>query len=171
MIVLGIDQSINSTGWAIVEDGIFKTGGTVAPVKMEGIFRLLFIEKQLENIINTYNIKHIVREGYSFGSKGKGSFYAGEIGAILDRLVYKLTNTAPLIIPPSNLKQYLTGKGNTKKDLILMEVYKRYNLSFKTSDEADSFGLALMGYYYYSNTRPELKFQIDVLDKLFKKVA
>ena len=38
---------------------------------------------------------------------------------------------------------------NIKKNLILKEVYKNFGKDFSDDNVADSFSLALLGYYYY----------------------
>lgn len=48
----------------------------------------------------------------------------------------------PLQIPPMTLKKYATGKGNAKKQEMLMQMYKRWNVEFNDDNAADSYALA-----------------------------
>ena len=50
------------------------------------------------------------------------------------------------IISPTTLKKFVTGKGNSGKDIMLLEVYKRWNVSFSNNNLADAYGLARMAY-------------------------
>ena len=47
-----------------------------------------------------------------------------------------------IIVAPSSLKKFVTGKGNAKKDSIFLEVYKRWGESFTNDNEADAYGMA-----------------------------
>ena len=48
----------------------------------------------------------------------------------------------PLQIPPMTLKKYATGKGTAKKQEMLMQMYKRWNVEFNDDNAADSYALA-----------------------------
>ena len=40
------------------------------------------------------------------------------------------------------LKKYATGKGNAKKQEMLMQIYKRWGVEFNDDNAADSYALA-----------------------------
>lgn len=48
----------------------------------------------------------------------------------------------PLMIPPMTLKKYATGKGNAKKQEMLLQIYKRWNVEFNDDNAADAYALA-----------------------------
>jgi Holliday junction resolvasome RuvABC endonuclease subunit len=48
----------------------------------------------------------------------------------------------PLQIPPMTLKKYAAGKGNAKKQEMLMQIYKRWGIEFNDDNAADSYALA-----------------------------
>jgi Holliday junction resolvasome RuvABC endonuclease subunit len=48
----------------------------------------------------------------------------------------------PLQIPPMTLKKYATGKGTAKKQEMLMQMYKRWNVEYNDDNAADSYALA-----------------------------
>jgi hypothetical protein len=48
----------------------------------------------------------------------------------------------PLQIPPITLKKYAAGKGNAKKQEMLMQIYKRWGIEFNDDNAADSYALA-----------------------------
>jgi crossover junction endodeoxyribonuclease RuvC len=48
----------------------------------------------------------------------------------------------PLKIPPMTLKKYAAGKGNAKKQEMLLQIYKRWGIEFNDDNAADSYGLA-----------------------------
>lgn len=49
---------------------------------------------------------------------------------------------APLQVPPMTLKKYATGKGTSKKQEMLMQIYKRWGVEFNDDNAADSYALA-----------------------------
>jgi crossover junction endodeoxyribonuclease RuvC len=48
----------------------------------------------------------------------------------------------PLQIPPMTLKKFAAGKGNAKKQEMLMQIYKRWGIEFNDDNAADSYALA-----------------------------
>ena len=48
----------------------------------------------------------------------------------------------PLQIPPMTLKKYATGKGTSKKQEMLMQIYKRWQVEFNDDNAADAYALA-----------------------------
>ena len=78
-------------------------------------------------IILKYDCEQVALEGYSFGSKGKVFHIAENTGV----LKYKFfQNSIPVdIIPPTTIKKYATGKGNSDKTAM--------HESFKTETDRD----------------------------------
>ena len=79
-----------------------------------------------------------------------------------------------LIVAPTTLKRFCTGKGNCPKDLILLEVYKRWEESFDHNDLADAYGLAKIGELFLKKdieSDPDIpKFQKETIDLLKKQI-
>ena len=48
----------------------------------------------------------------------------------------------PEIFKATSLKKFLTGKGNAEKNLILMNVYKKYGVECSNDNEADAINIA-----------------------------
>jgi hypothetical protein len=65
----------------------------------------------------------------------------------------KLLRT-PLQVPPMTLKKYATGKGTSKKQEMLLQIYKRWGVEFNDDNAADAYALA----------RLAGKHQIDVVE-------
>ena len=49
-----------------------------------------------------------------------------------------------MLIAPTQLKKYVTGKGNAQKDMMLMQIFKKYNIEAKDDNQADACGLAFL---------------------------
>lgn len=48
----------------------------------------------------------------------------------------------PLQVPPMTLKKYATGKGTAKKQEMLLQIFKRWNVEFNDDNAADAYALA-----------------------------
>lgn len=156
MAYIGIDQSYSGFAMTILRRD--ETHETVVkkfdPKKHgTGVNRLLVIEDWVQNTlwhwedVSTDQITHVCMEGYSAGSKF-GREVAGELGYAVKRAVYDHFADAPgptcypTIVQPTSLKKYITGKGNAKKNEILLAVYRKWGVEFSDDNAADSYGLA-----------------------------
>lgn len=149
--IAGIDQSLNSTGIAIIdaETGLLLHSETIALNKNKktprlfGAPRLIYIRNRVMELLKQHQVDFVVLEGYSFGSRGASIFDLGEVGGALRVLVHDLGLPFE-IVPPKTLKKYIAENGNADKETMLKSIEEKYKLSFASSDEADAFGLALM---------------------------
>jgi len=137
MKILAIDQSLVSSGYVIIEDDKIINKGTYKP-KTKGVERLIDIRNKVIDLIDYCDVNFIVMEDYSYGSRGRATFSLGELGGVLKTEI-KDTNYYPYTVPIGLWKKYITGAGNTKKDMILMKVYKKYGHEFKDNNICDAF--------------------------------
>ena len=140
MNTLAIDQSLTETGYWISNEinGIIKS-------KLKGqIERIANIRDVIRRIVEASFINVIVMEGYSFGSSGQFTFTAGELGGAIKLFCYD-NKINLIVIPPTLLKKFVCGKGNVKKEQMLLQIYKKYGKEFDNNNTADAFGL----YKYY----------------------
>ena len=150
MPVLGFDPSLTSSGYAYrdsetheVVSGIVKTG------QLRGVERLLLIRESLRDLCLTNNPSMIVYEGYSMGSHSGRNFDIGELGGVLKMFAH--TQGFPLLlVPPTVLKKYITGKGNASKEEVVLKLYKKFGFEATQNDKADAIGLFLFGEAYRS---------------------
>jgi hypothetical protein len=150
-IVLGIDQSysgfavtaLSATGDAVYYSWVLKPDGT-------GILRLAAIQEFLESLIFDllqvgYKIEATCMEGYAYGAQM--AHMAGELGGAVKMALLRSFHTEeskfPLIVPPANLKKYVTGKGTgVQKNQMLLNIYKKWGIEFTDDNAADSYALA-----------------------------
>lgn len=136
--IVGVDLSLVSTGVA---------GGAwterIEPKRLTGHQRLQHICDHLAGY--TRNAALVVVEGPSFGSIGKGQHERGGLWWMVTHQLWR-AGTPFAVVPPSNLKQYATGKGGAGKDDVLREVTKRFPWFEGGNDEADALWLAAMGH-------------------------
>lgn len=158
-VAIGIDQSL--TGFAMTAINIsnpkaYETWVYKSP--KSGVQRLADIQWWMENKFDFLDgqrcrIKDIAMEGTVLASHS--ALKLGELAGMvkLSIWVYFDENMnsvipfeehlrRPLQVPPMTLKKYAAGKGNAKKQEMLMQIYKRWGIEFNDDNAADSYALA-----------------------------
>lgn len=150
--ILGLDPSLTSFGVGAVE----VKGQTIGPARMDltwrytarllktskkGVERLIWFRDSIEALAGQFDLA--VVEGYAYGRHNQMAAL-GELGGLVKIALHE-TGVPYVIVAPTSLKKFVTGKGNAPKDLIMMEAYKRWEVDVPTTDEADAVALALMG--------------------------
>ncbi|MGD6750285.1 hypothetical protein [Streptomyces sp. BH105] len=108
----------------------------------------------------------VAMEGYAPGAKF-GRELAGELGgsvklALLD--VLDKPTCYPLVVAPSKLKKYTTGKGTAGKNEMLLAVYKTWGVTYADDNLADAYSLARAANAWFN--REGTKTQLDTLKDL-----
>ena len=148
MRVVGLDQSYTGFGFSVDGDSkkrAFPTTRYKGPIP-----RLFAVERWLEEWLHLQvlpGVDLVVMEGYANGAKF-GREMAGELGWAVKRTVFMTTGHAPLVVPPPSLKKFVTGKGNAKKNEMLLGVYKQWGVEFSDDNQADAFALEKFGLAY-----------------------
>ena len=102
--------------------------------------RLSHIKKNIVYIIKKYNINFVGIEDYSYGSKGQAIINLGELGGIIRLYLYE-HKIIFKVISPTTIKKFITNKGNSKKELMLLKVYKKYGIEFENNNICDAYAL------------------------------
>lgn len=113
-----------------------------------------------------YRIRGVAIEGYAPGAKFNRELL-GELGGITRLAVHDALHEVcppPLIVPPTSLKKFATGKGNIPKDNVLMAVYKKWGAEFQSNDLADAYTLARIA--RAADLGAELEYEKQVLVQL-----
>lgn len=147
-IYLGLDLSLNSTGWAVSRGGEIETGVIIPPKGIQGVPRLLSLRSALLLLVQKKvapNGEHftVMLEDYAFGATGQ-VFGIAEWGGIARLTLAQVGNNTIYSTSPGTLKKFVTGKGSAKKEQMLLAVFRRWGREFATNDEADAFGLMKM---------------------------
>jgi len=165
--ILGLDPSLTGTAACLLDpDGstlVHVT--TVATKKLRGIPRLLEIENHVDALIQEYKPTAAFIEGYGFGARGRAVFNLGELGGILRRLLFIL-EVPYYDVPPTTLKKFITGKGNSNKNIMLEQVFRRYGIGSETltdDNQVDAYGLAKLGHAFILNPPDLTKLQVESL--------
>lgn len=142
MYFLGIDQAAINTGFVLLERG------TNVPVVQrlintkgyDGGYRLQFLFSSIRDAIGGRKVSAAALEGYSMDSVHR-AMDLGEIGGIV-RLALVQENITYLVVPPSSLKKYVTGRGDADKDKMMDAVARKWGVTIPQNDVADAYGLA-----------------------------
>lgn len=136
--VVGLDPSLTATGVAST------SGQTrlLRPGKRRGPERLVWIRENILSLVSGAEL--VVVEGYSYGSQHSHAHALGELGGVVRVALFE-AGIPYLDIPPSTLKKYATGKGNAKKELVLVEAVKRLDYPGANDNEADALWLRAIG--------------------------
>ena len=78
------------------------------------------------------------------------------------------------IVPPTKLKKFVCGTGRAKKDLMLLNAYKKFKVSFESSDICDAYCLARMLKEYpiiaeFGNSKSKSKEKLPTKSKTILK--
>jgi len=144
----GIDASLSGTGLIVIDrsNKIIKED-LISTIHKKDDYqdiekRILFILKMLESLLEYKDhLKMVLIEGISFGSKGDGAAQLAALNYAIRIWLY--TNGFTYSdVSPSSLKKFVSGKGNCKKNLMLKEVYKKWNVDFNDDNICDAYSLA-----------------------------
>lgn len=117
----------------------------------------------IEEIMNCVSVDdRVILEGFGFASK-KG-FLLGGIGwgvrMKLDEMGIKYIE-----VPPTVLKKFATGKGNSGKQVVMREVFKRWGYENDSDNIVDGYVLAQIG-RAADGKLETVKFQKEALNKV-----
>ncbi|ELP61778.1 Holliday junction endonuclease [Streptomyces turgidiscabies] len=139
--VCGLDLAIGATG-VCLPDG---TTLTVKP-KGQGDDRLTEIRDRIAELITVEDrlARVVVLEDVPANMKGA----AGKVIPMLHGAVRAMLSDSCVpyvVIPPSTLKAYATGKGNADKTAMAMAAYKRAGIEFGDDNQCDAWWLRAAG--------------------------
>jgi crossover junction endodeoxyribonuclease RuvC len=162
MRYVGIDPS-SKTGLVIIDkQGNIINTQDVTTKEKEDPQRFSDIAEKIIDELEPNDL--IAIEGFSYGSKGKGVSFQYGLGWIIRHLLlergYRYTE-----VPPTSVKKFATGKGNTKKDEMVLPIYKKWGFEHTSDNVRDAFVLAQMvkGIYDSSNLT---EYQKEALKKV-----
>ena len=140
-VFIGIDQSLNSTGYYIKHACGYSVGGLIKPRKnIVGRERLELIYKGITAILKHHKGSStlVCMEGYAYNYRKGKVFELGEVGGIV-KLCCQLHGVRGVVsIPPSDLKKFVTGSGSASKERMMK------TLDETQDDIADAKGLMLI---------------------------
>jgi len=175
MKVLGLDLSLVGTGCIILEDGKMKLSRLVTSKPsgkdpLKELKRLLGICKEIKKIAILHHPDLVCIEGIAFMSRNTGALsQLSGLNYFVRELLYA-EGISFVIVPPTVLKKFITGKGNCHKELMLLETYKRYGVSFDDNNLCDAYGLARIADGLKDEGAKLKKFQVEIINKIKKNI-
>ena len=144
MRVMGVDTS-TKTGYVVLDDegDVAKVGVVYHKPQDNRFARFARYTKGISELVAAYGVDLVIIEGYSYAGKFTNSLQY-ELGACVRMKLWQ-DEVKFVEVPPTSLKKFVTGKGNIKKDLMLLAVYKRWDFDTEDDNEADAYGLAQFG--------------------------
>ena len=146
---MALDVSLRSTGiayrnrehsYAPKEEPEFYVS-RIVPKSMLGMERISFVTEVIRGTVfkqmSTCDL--ICMEGPAFGMKQNNthSHSLGELHGAIRFFAYR-EGIAILTVPPSNLKKFVTGRGNADKDEVIAGVRETWGYETPHHDEADA---------------------------------
>jgi crossover junction endodeoxyribonuclease RuvC len=142
---VGVDPSFN--GFAIV---VLDKDATIIEQKLlttetekEVEERIVDLENGFKFIPDIICLHSVFVEGPSYSSNGAFQLQMGALHFFLRVFLFKHKLNYK-IITPGTLKKFVADTGNAKKELMLLNVYKKWGVEFKDNNLADAYGLARM---------------------------
>lgn len=163
MLFFGLDPSLSETGLSVIdEDGYHETMSykTVNKKKIKGNIieydiedRILRIENRIMEFILNYDTVDtdlICIEGLAVSRVGRATHVLAGLHYCVRTKLYENKYFNVKIVYPSTLKKFVLQKHNkkgTKKQQMLLHIYKRWGQEFNNDNMADAFALAQYGRY------------------------
>lgn len=148
-LFVGIDPSINATGLVIIDENATIIEQKLFSVK-DDLFEksLVKYEKEIRFIPNILNLEAVYLEGPAYQATGQVILQMGALHYMTRLFLFKKGKNYK-IIAPGTLKKFVTGKGNSKKELMLLKAYKKWGIEFDDHNLCDAYGLARLALEEY----------------------
>lgn len=173
MSIMGLDLSLTGTGCIVLINDTIECQQLIksSPTGKDPVSeleRLINIKNKIYKLIEEKKPSIVLIEGLAFMARNTTALVQlAALNYMVREMLYNY-NIKFIIVAPTTLKKFATGKGNAKKDLMLLEAYKRYNIEFNDDNLCDAFMLAKLGESLVSNEEKYLSYQKEVI-KLIKE--
>jgi Holliday junction resolvasome RuvABC endonuclease subunit len=151
--LLGLDASLNSTGYAFLDAAGQLVTDRITPGSKKGSARLHHNHVQLCKLLDNVRPDKIILEGYAMGGVGL-TFQIGEWGGLV-RLEAWRRGIDVIVITPTTLKYAATSSGAAKKPQMLKACEDLFGQRITQHDEADAYLLLRAGEAYLYKTGPK----------------
>ena len=144
MRILGLDLSLTSTGYVLLEGDLVVWHGVVGSSTLRDPERLQMFNTWIRRTIIENRLEQVAIEGYSYGSSQAHTraFSIGELGGVIKLAIHQAR--LPLhVIAPGTWKKVLCGNGSLSKKNAAVELYKRYGIEYSSQDTLDAWAVAM----------------------------
>lgn len=147
MAFIGLDLSLTATGVAVISEASVEHYTLSPPKGVVGPERLDWFQRKVCDLMGCIP-DGVAVEGYSYGSQHSQAHKIGELGGTVKLLLYQ-DFVPTILVPPSCVKKFTTGKGTAPKGTMIMQVFKRWGIECKDDNQADAVALAKMSEAYF----------------------
>jgi len=145
-IAIGIDQSLTGFGLSFIDlsapSGEHSTWVYKSPYS--GVQRLddirMWVLGKIKSSGMSWSIYDVAMEGTVLASHS--ALVLGELAGLVKLTLWDWDKIRPLQIPPMTLKKYASGKGTSKKQEMMLQIYKRWGVEINDDNAADAYSLA-----------------------------
>ncbi|MBN8200492.1 crossover junction endodeoxyribonuclease RuvC [Bacillus sp. NTK034] len=159
---VGIDPSTKTGIVVLSEQGEVIESKEITTTEKEDPKRMMDIAKKVINNLWFYDV--ICIEGFSYGSRGAGVSTQYGIGWLIRAELIRNGYTY-YEVAPSAVKKFATGKGNTKKDEMVLPIYKKWGFEHSSDNVRDAYVLAQIAKAIH-NQEGLKAYQMDVMKKV-----
>lgn len=152
MRIIGLDLSITSTGYCIMDDKKEAVDyGTIKTIPKDfssDIERFDKIATGIFDKVAEYDCRAAFIENYAYAARNNLT-RLGELTGIIKHDFFCTWRIKPseelFVISPSTLKKYVIGTGKGDKNVILKYIFIKWEMDVDDDDIADAYALARMG--------------------------
>lgn len=166
MISLGVDLSLTATGIIRLDNGKITDRQLIKTKPSSTVTGELKRIMEIKHSIVIKDADLVVIEGLAFMARNTSALIQLSALNYMFRERLFLSGIPFVIVPPTQLKKFVSGKGNAPKELVMLDVYKRYGISFKDNNEADAYVLSRIGEGLLDNNVKLTSTQREVIDIL-----
>lgn len=173
---IGLDLSLTGTGYVLLENGKMLTRRLIkskpnGKKPIDEVHRIRKIVEDIEMLLGEDIPNIAVIEGLAFMAKNSTALVQLSALNYMVRALLVDYDVPFIIVAPTSLKKFVTGSGKAKKDVMLIETYKRYGVTILDDNENDAYGLAQIGLALLkANSKVLIKKQEEVLELLQKQL-
>lgn len=138
--VVGLDISETSLGYCVIRPGCTGEMGSIQP-KTKGFDRIDYLVKKVSEIVPDKAL--VVFEAFASAAR----FRAHDLGMLSGCIRYELWKRGIVMqgVAPSSLKKFVLGNGKGEKNVMLLNIFKKWGVTAENDDQADAFALARVG--------------------------
>lgn len=144
IVTVGVDPALQKVGLCIRRGKEFELILVKPKTGLRGTERLVDLRTKVIHWILKSKPDLVAIEGYSYRSVGRW-FELGEIGGVL-KTEFMIQGIPTIVIPPSSLKQFMTGNGRASKEKMIEAVQNHLGVLTFNDDLADAASAAHFAY-------------------------
>ena len=150
IVSVGLDLSLTGTGIVVLTNGKLTRKELIRskPVgdrPTDELQRIRKIVSDIGGILSEYDPTVVCIEGLAFMARNTSALVQlAALNYMIRAIIFD--RAIPFyIVAPTSLKKFITGKGNSDKNVMMMDIYRDYDLQFVEDNQADGFELAAVG--------------------------